>query len=288
MTCRNRDLKSDSDAGQSAGTFFLFSMRGRERCQQKDCPCGRSKKFYDSSSSWVWPTGRSHAVARSTTVRSPITCSRAKAAGLESVAVARDLDETELEARLFPARRSAADQPRPASELAARSMKNCTATSTSRCSWSGRSTSRSNPDGYQYSRFCELYQQWTGKLDLVLRQEHRAGEKLFVDYAGQTVPIIDSKTGEIHGSVDLRGRSGRQQLHLCRSDPGTRIWPRWIGSHVRALEFLGAVRRCSFRIILKTASSPSLPLRTGSESHLSGDGRPLWHGRHSGARAQTS
>jgi transposase len=54
------------------------------------------------------------------------------------------------------------------------------------------------PDGYQYSWFCEQYQKWTGKLDLVMRQDHRAGEKMFVDYAGQTVPIIDRYTGEIH------------------------------------------------------------------------------------------
>jgi hypothetical protein len=51
------------------------------------------------------------------------------------------------------------------------------------------------PGGYQYSLFCELYRQWTGKLDLVLWQEHRAGEKLFVDYAGQTGPNHRSQNG---------------------------------------------------------------------------------------------
>jgi transposase len=45
----------------------------------------------------------------------------------------------------------------------------------------------SNPEGYAYSRFCDLYRRWLKKLDLVLRQEHRAGEKLFVDYAGDTI-----------------------------------------------------------------------------------------------------
>ena len=56
---------------------------------------------------------------------------------------------------------------------------------------------QANPDGYQYSQFCNLYRQWVKKLDVTLRQEHRAGEKLFIDYAGQTVPIVDRKTGEI-------------------------------------------------------------------------------------------
>ena len=56
---------------------------------------------------------------------------------------------------------------------------------------------QANPDGYQYSQFCELYRQWSKTLDVCLRQEYRAGEKLFVDYAGQTIPIHDSLTGEI-------------------------------------------------------------------------------------------
>ena len=51
----------------------------------------------------------------------------------------------------------------------------------------------SNPEGYDYSRFCDLYRRWLKKLDLVLRQEHRAGEKMFVDYAGATIPISDPK-----------------------------------------------------------------------------------------------
>lgn len=56
------------------------------------------------------------------------------------------------------------------------------------------------PEGYQYSRFCELYREWAGKIDLVMRQEHRAGEKAFVDYSGQTLDIIDRRTGEIRAA----------------------------------------------------------------------------------------
>ena len=51
--------------------------------------------------------------------------------------------------------------------------------------------------GYSYSRFCELYRNWLQKLDLVLRHEHRAGEKMFVDYAGSTIPIHKASSGEI-------------------------------------------------------------------------------------------
>ena len=54
-----------------------------------------------------------------------------------------------------------------------------------------------NPDGYQYSYFCELYQRWRKGLDISLRQEHLAGEKAFIDYAGQTVPIFNPDTGKV-------------------------------------------------------------------------------------------
>ena len=54
-----------------------------------------------------------------------------------------------------------------------------------------------HPSGYQYSQFCDLFRTWRKKLDLSMRQEHLAGEKLFVDYCGQTVPIVDASTGEI-------------------------------------------------------------------------------------------
>jgi transposase len=53
-----------------------------------------------------------------------------------------------------------------------------------------------NPDGLQYSQLCECYRRWRGRLDRVLRQEHKAGDKVFVDFAGQTVPIVDRATGE--------------------------------------------------------------------------------------------
>src|SRR5665811_1350467 len=54
-----------------------------------------------------------------------------------------------------------------------------------------------NPEGYGYSRFCDLYRRWLKKPDLVLRQTHRAGEKMFVDYAGATIPIHHAESGEV-------------------------------------------------------------------------------------------
>ena len=54
-----------------------------------------------------------------------------------------------------------------------------------------------NPDGFQYAWFCDAYRAWLGRRDLVMRQTHRAGEKLFVDFSGMTVPLADRQTGEI-------------------------------------------------------------------------------------------
>src|SRR5262245_59933252 len=53
-------------------------------------------------------------------------------------------------------------------------------------------------DGYQYSRFCDYYHRWERTLHIWMRQEHRAGEKLFVDYAGDGIPWVNRITGEVH------------------------------------------------------------------------------------------
>ena len=96
------------------------------------------------------------------------------------------------------------------------------------------------PDGYQYSRFCELYHRWARQLDLVLRQEHRAGEKLFVDHAGQTVPIVDAHTGQSQEAVIFVAVLGASNYTYAEAT-GRRDLVSWIGSHVRALEFFGGV-----------------------------------------------
>src|SRR5512147_1493638 len=57
------------------------------------------------------------------------------------------------------------------------------------------------PEGYQYTWFCRQYRAWAAKTEVVMRQTHRAGETVFVDYAGQTVPIVDRHTGEIRAAV---------------------------------------------------------------------------------------
>jgi len=75
---------------------------------------------------------------------------------------------------------------------------------------------------------------------MVMRQDHRAGEKLFVDYAGQTVPVIDRATGEIRGAQIFVAVLGASNYTYAEAT-WTQGLPDWIGSHQRALRFLGGV-----------------------------------------------
>jgi len=94
------------------------------------------------------------------------------------------------------------------------------------------------PEGYHYSRFCDLYRDWGKKLDLSMRQEHRAGEKMFVDYAGLTVPVYDHGTlREAQIFVAVLGASS----YAYAEATWTQTLPDWTASHVRAFEYFGGV-----------------------------------------------
>jgi transposase len=97
-----------------------------------------------------------------------------------------------------------------------------------------------HPDGIQYSQFCDRFRAWTGKLNLVMRQHHRAGEKLFVDYSGQTVPIVDQATGEIRQAEIFVATLGASNYTYAEAT-WTQSLPDWIASHIRCLEYLGSV-----------------------------------------------
>lgn len=97
-----------------------------------------------------------------------------------------------------------------------------------------------NPEGYQYSQFCELYRRWRGKLSLWMRQDHKAGEKLFVDYAGQTVGVADPHTGEVREAQIFVAVLGASSYTFAEAT-WTQGLPDWIESHVRAFSFFGGV-----------------------------------------------
>jgi transposase len=77
-------------------------------------------------------------------------------------------------------------------------------------------TGRSNPTVTPTGRWCELYRAWEGRLSPTMRQAHPAGERMFVDYAGQTVEVIDGRTGEIRHAQIFVAVMGASSYHLCR------------------------------------------------------------------------
>jgi transposase len=163
--------------------------------------------------------------------------SRAAAADLDWP-LAEDVTDVEIEARLFPPPRPS-NLARPLPDWAEvqqelKAKKNVTL----QLLWI--EYKEDQPDGLQYSQFCEHYRRWRGGLDLVLRHEHRAGEKVFVDFAGQTVPIVDRATGEVREAqifVGVLGASNFTYSEGCWSQE----LPEWIGAHVRMYEYFGGV-----------------------------------------------
>ncbi|MEO7653550.1 MAG: IS21 family transposase, partial [Bryobacteraceae bacterium] len=97
-----------------------------------------------------------------------------------------------------------------------------------------------NPGGYRYSRFCELYQYWRRKRDLVLRHEHRAGEKMFGDYAGDTIAVRNPTTGEARDTQLFVAVLGASNYTFAEAT-WTQGLGDWIGSHIRAFDFFSGV-----------------------------------------------
>jgi hypothetical protein len=97
-------------------------------------------------------------------------------------------------------------------------------------------------DGYGYSQFCALYREWAKCLKPSMRLTHKAGEKVFVDYAGQTVPIVEPDTGEIHDAQIFIGVLGASNYTYAEAHESQELF-NWIGAHVRMFAFFGAYMR---------------------------------------------
>jgi transposase len=99
------------------------------------------------------------------------------------------------------------------------------------------------PQGYRYSRFCELYRSFEAKLSVTMRQTHVGGDKLFVDYAGDTVPvIIDRLTGEVRQAQVFGAVMGASNFTYVEAT-WTQGLADWIGAHTRAFAAIGGVPR---------------------------------------------
>ncbi len=165
---------------------------------------------------------------------------RAETAGL-SWPLPAELDTAALEGRLFPSAAAPPSTSRPVPDW------NYVRTELARTGvtkWLLWEEYREvHPDGYAYSQFCNLYREWTKTLGVVMRQEHRAGEKLFVDYAGPTIPIYDYLSGEVLVTAQLFVAALGASSYLYAEATATQGLTDWITSHVHTFEYMGGAAK---------------------------------------------
>jgi len=177
---------------------------------------------------------RSCGIARSTVGE---YLQRARLAGIQWP-LPEPLDEAELERRLFPPAPAETAPPRGVPDWAVVHRELRHQGVTLWLLW--QEYKAVHPEGYQYTWFCQQYRAWVAKADVVMRQTHRAGETLVVDYAGQTVAVINRTTGEVrpaHIFVAVLGASNYTYLEATWSQG----LEDWLMAHVRAFEFFGGV-----------------------------------------------
>jgi transposase len=128
-----------------------------------------------------------------------------------------------------------------------------------------------HPDGYGYSQFCQLYRDWRRRLDVVMRQDHKAGEKLFVDFPGSPSPSTTSVTLELSFEAELFvAVLGR--VELLRRGAAQPALEHWVNAHVHAFEFYGGVPEIVVSDNLKQRRHQGASLRARPQRHLPGDG----------------
>jgi transposase len=175
---------------------------------------------------------------------------KAESAGL-SWPLDRELDDAAIESLLYPAK-PCTEPKRSLPEMAYLHRELKRKSVTLQLLW--YEYKEAHPEGYQYSQFCNLYRRWAQKLDVTLRQEHRAGEKMFVDYAGQTVPVVNPSTGELiqaHIFIAALGASNYTYAEATAAED----LPSWIQAHIHAFEFFAGVSEILVPDNLKAAVS---------------------------------
>lgn len=181
-------------------------------------------------------SGRQIAMAIGSALSTVQTClRRAEAAGL-AWPLAEELTEAALEEQLYP--REAPPSTRPVPDFAALHAELARPGVTRLLLW--QEYKACYPDGWQYSVFCEQLRRWLRTQEPVLRQHHAPGDKVFIDYAGQTVPVTDRYTGEAREAQIFVGALGCSNLTYAEAT-WTQQLPDWLGSQVRMLEYFGGV-----------------------------------------------
>jgi len=162
---------------------------------------------------------------------------RARRAGL-GWPLPEGLAEEALERRLYPPPAEAPKDRRPLPDWAAIWRELRRPGVTLQLLWEEHRAA--NPDGYGISRFCELFRTWEARVSPTMRQNHVAGERLFVDYAGTTLEVIDGTTGEVW-TVQLFVAALGASNYVYAEATWTQGLSDWIGSHTRTFAFIGGV-----------------------------------------------
>jgi transposase len=162
---------------------------------------------------------------------------RARLAGL-SWPLPDGLDDEALELLLFPAPSSAQTDQRPVPDwvYVEKELRRRGVTRVLR--W--EEYRAAHPDGFGYTWFCTTYEAWKERVRPTMRQTHRGGEKVFVDFAGDTIDVFDPLTGEAHAMklfVAAMGASNDTYAEACPSE----TLPDWIAVHSNLFAFLGGV-----------------------------------------------
>ena len=188
---------------------------------------------------YKWSLGRSHReVAASLGISVGAVSGieqRARAAGLDWPA-AEALDDETLELRLYGDTRAQRKRPLPDPVWIHTERKRPGVT----LELLHMEYRERHADGYGYTQFCEHYRQWCADRRLSMVQVHRAGEKLFVDYAGKKPHLIDPMTGEVREVELFVAVLGASNLTYAEATHTQQIAD-WIASHVRTFEYLGGV-----------------------------------------------
>ena len=163
--------------------------------------------------------------------------------------MACELDDTGLEDRLYPKSASSAScrAPMPQMDYIHQELRRKGVTL--QLLW--YEYKQEHPNGFQYSFFCEQYRNWVKKLDPPLRQKHLAGEKMFVDFAGQTVDIIDAATGQVSKAHIFIATLGASNYTYAEAVACENL-PCWINAHIHAFEYFDGVPQIIVPDNLKT------------------------------------
>ena len=99
---------------------------------------------------------------------------------------------------------------------------------------------RDQPECYSYPQFCRYYREWAAKLNPTIRQTYRAGEKLFVDWAGPTIPVHDQVTGQVWPAILFVAALGASNYTYAEAFANRQL-PAWIDGHIHSYEYFGGV-----------------------------------------------